>query len=228
MKKELFEYATHTLFYKDSKKGSIFYSDFYSGMLASVLLLVCSFFMFIKRPYVWIFLIGLWVWMLVRRRKERNRYERAILIDGMFLLYFAIFSSFVLVDRQIAESGDSCKLSLFLISIFSLALYEIVILIKIKQKKYSYKEQVVRSQQKGKTNNQLILILSTVGGFAGVAIAKATSKFIAFPIYQAVFTVGISVMFLCGCILLQKYLILKMLNKTGDEQSGDGSMIAPK
>ena len=219
MKDELIEYANHTLLYRKTQKNnySLFFSDVIFGLCATIMLIVCSIPFLVKKPYLWICLLVLWIWMLICRKKEKGKYSKAILIDGMFLLYFSIFSSSILIDFQIEGKSDLGILPLFLISIIFLLIYEIVILIKIKQKKYSCKKQSVFLKKGKKINNRLIFWLSFLGAFGGVTISKLTSNLISSSIYQMIFVIGISLLWLCGCILLQKYIILKILRYKTEE-----------
>ena len=219
MKDELIEYAKHTLLYRKAQKNncSLFFSDFIFGLCATIMLIACSLPFLIKNTYLWICLLVLWIWMLICRKKEKDKYSKAILIDGMFLLYFSIFSSSILIDFQIEGKSDLRVLPLLLISTFFLLTYELVILIRIKQKKYSCRKQSVFSKKRKKINNRLIFLLSFLGAFGGVTLSKLTSNLISSSIYQMIFVIGISLLWLCGCILLQKYIILKILKyKTGE------------
>ena len=213
MKEELIAYATNTLIYSNAKKSnqSFLFSDTTLGVCVAIVLGVASIPLLFKRIYIWIALLILWILMLIFRSKEKNAYIKAILIDGMSILSFSIFCSFVFLQSQ--KSDSFSPLSLILISAFYLLLYEIFILIKIKRKKHSYNKQPVRAQKEKKTNTKLIALISTLGAIGGVVLSKTTSNLIPHSIYQIIFVIGICFVWLCGCILIQKYLILKILNK---------------
>lgn len=213
MKEELIAYATNTLIYSNAKKSnqSFLFSDTTLGVCVAIVLGVASIPLLFKRLYIWIALLILWILMLVFRAKEKDAYIKAILIDVMSILSFSIFCSFVLLQSQKADSFS--PLSLIVISAFYLLLYEIFILIRIKQKKYSHRKQSVFSKKSKESNPRLIYSVSCLGGFGGVILSRLTSNLIPSFIYRIVFVNGISLLWLCGCILIQKYLILKILNK---------------
>ena len=213
MKREFIEYGTYTFLYRKSPKGkiSLIFSEFVLGLCASIMLIVSSIPFLVKTPCLWFFLLVLWGCMLICRSRENNQYMKSILIDGMFILYLAIFSSLILVEFQIEKADDHCALLLILASIVNLLIYEIVVLTKIKQKKYSYKKRTDFPREKKKTNNLIISIFSSLGAFIGVVLSRLTSKFIPFSIYQIIFVGGISLLWLCSFVLLQKYFILKAL-----------------
>ena len=159
MKDELIEYANHTLLYRKAQKNncSLFFSDFIFGLCATIMLIVCSLPFLIKKPYLWFFLLVLWIWVSICRKKEKDKYSKAILIDGMFLLYFSIFSSSILIDFQIEGKNNLGVLPLLLISTFFLLIYELVILINVKQKNIHIENKVLFQKKERKSTIDLFI-----------------------------------------------------------------------
>ena len=215
MKDELIAYATYTLLYRYPKKQnqSIFFSDIFLGICISMMLIICSVPVFMTKIWLWFALFVLWILLLLYRKRENNEYMKAILIDGLLLIYAAIFTSYLLVVFSATKSKYFYAFPLILVTALYLLTYELVILIQIKRKRYSYKKQIIASQSK-KSNTSLIFLLSLMGSFLGVILSKLTSKFIPFTVYQIIFVSIIGLICLCGVVLIQKYVILKILKNT--------------
>ena len=135
---------------------------------------------------------------------------KAILIDGMFVIYGAIFLSHVLVDVPLEKAETSCLVPLIFLSVFNVLIYEIVVLIKVKKRKYSYHKQIALSKEE-KNNYKLIILVSSIGACCGVFLSRATSHLVPFSTSQMIFVVGLSFLWLFCFLLLQKYFILKIL-----------------
>jgi protein-S-isoprenylcysteine O-methyltransferase Ste14 len=213
MKKELFEYASNTLPYKQPEKTdiSLFFSNKAWTICVSFFMIVLSIPLLISKLWLWIVLFTLWILMLLYRRKEEKQYMRSILIDGMFLIYIACFASYISVKFLNLKTERSCLLPLIVITGFYLTVYELVFLIKIIQKKYSNNNQDIESQNDKNKNQTLISVLSSVGVFLGIISYKLFGKSIPYSIHQIMLVAFVGSLWLGGFILIQKFFILKIL-----------------
>ena len=203
MRNELFEYAINTLIYKKSKKPnhSIFFSNIAVAICMYFVMAVISIPLIMSKPYVCMILLALWLLILILRRKERNEYMKAILIDAMFLIYLAIFLSYILIRFFNAE----IKTILIIVTVVYLLAYEITFIIKVFQKRYSSMKQNDLSR-----DNKLITTLSFMGAFLGIILYKIFPKSNPYFIYQIMFVAIVGAFWLSGFILIQKYNILKL------------------
>lgn len=213
MKKELFEYATNTLPYKQPQKidNSLFFSNKVLAICVFFFMIISSIPLMVSKLWLWVILFALWMLMLLYRKKEKKQYMRSILIDGMFLVYMAYFSSYISVKFLNLKTEKSCLLPLVIITVFYLTVYELVILIKIIRKKYSNNQQNVESQTDKNKNQTLISAISSIGAFGGIIFYKLFANSLPYSIYQIFLVACVGVLWLCGLILMQKYFILKIL-----------------
>lgn len=211
MRDELFEYAINTLAYKNPENfnQSMLFGNIASTICMYFVMIVISIPILISNFYLWIISLALWGLMLLFRKSERNAYMKAILIDGMYWIYLAVYLSCILLDFSTPETKTFTKTFLIIITSLLLLVYEIVLLVKIFQKKYTKMKESGFSQDNKEKSNQLITTLSFIGASVGIIFSKIFS-ISSTTIFEIIFAVAISALWLGGFILIQKYIILKL------------------
>ena len=213
MKSELLQYASFTHLYKQkSKKNrSFLFSDLLMGICTSVMLSISSIPMLITKFWIWVLFFVSLILILLYRKRETDEYSRAILIDGAYLVYASIFLSFVFTQYN-KTLGSSVTLPLIITTLIYLITYECIVLNKIIRKKYSQKKETVKyDNKKDSKTNPTIAILSTAGAITGVLLSRLTSGLIPYSISQVTLVATIGLLWLLGFILIQKYIIYKIL-----------------
>lgn len=228
MKKEFIEYAIHTWLYKKDPQKTLFFSSFFSGLGATIILITISLPMLLTFPYLTVPLLALWGGgTFVCLKKEKNQYMKAILLDGMLFLCLAMFFSAILMNFSLEGKRAFLKSWLPLTSITFLLIYETVALIKIKLKKYSNPKQKAAAPKKGESTAQKALgffaafLKIAVGASGGFFLSKVIVSFDLIPssIAELLIVIATSIIWLGACILLQKYLILKILKYKAENDS---------
>ena len=215
MKQELFEYATYTLMYRHSKNPnnrSILFSDVVMGVSFVVILIISSLLCLLTKPLLWGILFLLLVLSLLYNQRETDMYTKALFIDGIFLVYLGVFFSDVLLRDANTERQHSLVLPLLLTVFFSVFTYEIIVVIRIKQRYYSHKKNNISTNNNKKVNTGIISMMSSLGAITGLIMSRLYSKSIPLSIGQTMFIICTGFMFLCGFVLFQKYFILRIKN----------------
>ena len=212
MRNELFEYAINTLIYKNLGKTnhSILFYNIACAICVSLVMIAISIPIMISKIYLWIILLAIWGLMLLFRKKERNAYVKAILIDSMCCIYSAYFLSFILINFSKPEAKGLLTTILIIVMCLFLLPYEVVFLIRLFKKKYSKMKQGGLSQDNKEESNALITTLSSIGAFLGIVLYKILPKSNLYSAYDIMFIVIISTLWFCGLSLAQKYIILKL------------------
>ena len=186
MIKELFEYATYTEVYKNKKKTNfpVVFSNIAVAICAIIVMVASSIPLMLSKLWLGIVLLVLWGGGLLYSKTEKKDYIRAILIDGTYLTIVSLFLSFILGNFAKDTSGKSLLLPLTIMTALYLTAYEIVVIIQIARKKYSYKKQHQNDKNEG---NNLIIKFSWIGSFTGIILYKLFSETLPYSIFQIIF-----------------------------------------
>ena len=176
------------------------------GFMLVVSSLVCL----IKTPIVWGIFLALWVCSIILFKKETNKYMKAIFIDGIAILSFTAFVSPLIINDLSGETGKSMHTFFALILVSIVVLYELFVLIRICTGTYTRKNIALRARDTSKVNKPLIAFFASCGAIIGIRTTLVKDLLPPY-ISQNIDIVLIVVASFYSIMLLQKYLILKIL-----------------
>ncbi len=214
LKSELLEYAypkkrieATQKQYKTSKTADIFG---YLGL--AFVLVLCSLPMLFNNLWLWSIVFALYLTAVIICIICKDKHEKNMLIFGSTLAYFGITFSFFIANEAFKRFQISVTAPLLILSAFCVLCYEIMVIINVLYKKYSAKNNNLKSYPA-----RASALGISAGSLIGWLIAKKITPAIEKSLWSVwILWIGMAFLFVLAISFLQKYVLYKILKPKKD------------
>lgn len=191
------------------------------------ILLVFSLPMAISQVWLWSMVIVGYIILLLICKLDKDPYSKTILFFGSTTLYLCVVLSYLIITESYKKFQISSFFTLFILTIFCVAFYEILILANILLKRYT-----ARMTNKKSYPTIYTSIGTFCGGIIGYLIARRISPYLEKSLWSIwLILIACSLLFTISLSFFQKYILYKILYKSinksrnlCEDTPGDGSM----